>query len=82
MPDPADDRGTFGVAALKAKLAAIRAKQPEVEPEMFTEVVRAVLTTISDDLTAKEAKLLREVEDLGPSLTAEMYQSASDALNC
>jgi chemotaxis protein CheZ len=32
---------------------------------VFTEVVRAVLTTISDELTAKEASLLREVEELG-----------------
>jgi len=77
MPDAIDDYGGFGVEALKAKLASIRTKQPEVEPEMFTEVVRAVLTTISDDLTAKEAKLLREVEELGRTIATAKAEIAT-----
>ncbi|MFL5282790.1 MAG: protein phosphatase CheZ [Rhodopila sp.] len=77
MPDPMEDPGQSGIDALKAKLAAIRAKQPELEPEMFTEVVRAVLTTISDDLTAKEATLLREVEELGRTIAAAKAEIAT-----
>jgi chemotaxis protein CheZ len=57
-----------GIEALKEKLAAIRERQPEVELGMITEVLRAVLTTISDDLTTKEATLLREVEELGRTI--------------
>jgi chemotaxis protein CheZ len=65
MLDAPDDPIPVGIDALKQKLAAIRDQQPQIEPGMITEVVRAVLTTISDDLTAKEATLLREVEELG-----------------
>jgi chemotaxis protein CheZ len=77
MPDPLEDPGASGIEALRARLAAIRAKQPEVEPEMFTEVVRAVLTTISDDLTTKEATLLREVEELGRTIAAAKAEIAT-----
>jgi chemotaxis protein CheZ len=65
MLDVPDDPISVGIEALRRKLAAIRDRQPPIEPEMITEVVRAVLATISDDLTAKEATLLREVEELG-----------------
>lgn len=65
MLDAPDDPHPIGIDALKQKLAAIRNQQPQIEPGMITEVVRAVLTTISDDLTAKESFLLREVEELG-----------------
>jgi chemotaxis protein CheZ len=68
MPDVSDLASRVGIEALKLKLNSIRARQPEVETEMITEVVRAVLTTISDDLTAKEATLLREVEELGRTI--------------
>ena len=65
MLDVPNDPRLVGIDALKQKLAAIRSQQPQIEPGMITEVVRAVLTTISDDLTAKESSLLREVEELG-----------------
>ncbi|WP_158929796.1 protein phosphatase CheZ [Acidisphaera sp. S103] len=65
MLDSPNDPHPIGIDALKQKLAAIRNQQPQIEPGMITEVVRAVLTTISDDLTAKESSLLREVEELG-----------------
>lgn len=68
MHEGSDVGPPVGVEALKLKLASIRARQPEVETGMITEVVRAVLTTISDDLTAKEATLLREVEELGRTI--------------
>ena len=66
-----------GIAALKEKLASIRARQPEFEPGMVTEVIRAVLTTISDDLTAKEATLLREVEELGRTIAIAKSEIAA-----
>ena len=44
---------------------------------MITEVVRAVLTTISDDLTAKEASLLREVEELGRTIASAKSEIAA-----
>ncbi|HEX3573920.1 MAG TPA: protein phosphatase CheZ [Rhodopila sp.] len=66
-----------GIGALKQKLAAIRAEQPEFTPGMITEVVRAVLTTISDDLTAKETSLLREVEELGRTISIAKSEIAA-----
>ncbi len=77
MPDLEDEFSLRGIDALKAKLATIRARQPGIEPEMVTEVVRAVLTTISDDLTAKEASLLREVEELGHTIALAKAEIAT-----
>jgi chemotaxis protein CheZ len=65
MLDKPDEATSMGITALKRKLTEIRAQQPEIEAELITEVVRAVLSTVSYDLTAKESSLLREVEDLG-----------------
>jgi chemotaxis protein CheZ len=70
MLDATEHGASKGVEALKRKLATIRARQPEVEPEMFTEVVCAVLTTLSNELTAKETSLLREVEELGRAIAS------------
>ena len=47
------------------------------EHGMVTEVVRAVLTTISDDLTAKETTLLREVEALGRTIAIAKSEIAA-----
>jgi chemotaxis protein CheZ len=77
MLDPAKAADPRGIDALKSRLSAIRARQPGVEPEMVTEVVRAVLTTISDDLTAKEALLLREVEELGRTIATAKSEIAT-----
>jgi chemotaxis protein CheZ len=66
-----------GIDALKRKLSLIRAQQPEIDPGMVTEVIRAVLTTISDDLTAKEATLLREVEELGRTIAIAKSEIAA-----
>jgi chemotaxis protein CheZ len=66
-----------GIGALKQKLSLIRAQQPEIDPGMVTEVIRAVLTTISDELTAKEATLLREVEELGRTIAIAKSEIAA-----
>lgn len=73
----ASGAGQRGIAALKDRLAVIRADQPEVEPGMITEVVRAVLTTMSDDLTAKEATLLQEVEELARTIATAKSEIAA-----
>jgi chemotaxis protein CheZ len=77
MFDAQDDPNLIGIEALKRKLAAIRGRQPPVAPGMITEVVRAVLTTISDDLTTKEATLLREVEELGRMIAGTKSEIAA-----
>ena len=65
------------VEALRQRLQAIRARQPSLQPDMVAEVVRAVLTTISHDLTAKETSLLREVEELGRTIAAAKVEIAA-----
>lgn len=77
MLNVTESPGLRGIDALKTKLEAIRASQPSVEPGMVTEVVRAVLTTISHDLTVKEASLLREVEELGQTIATAKTEIAA-----
>jgi chemotaxis protein CheZ len=77
MPEPEDDFGPRGIDALKARLATIRERQPEIEHAIVTEVVRAVLTTISHELTAKETNLLREVEELGQTIAQAKAEIAT-----
>ena len=66
-----------GVEALKRRLAAIREQQPVLDHAIVTEVIRAVLTTISDELTTKEATLLREVEELGRTIAIAKSEIAA-----
>jgi len=54
--------------ALARRLATIRARYPTSDPEMVAGVVRAVLTTLRGDLSAKETGLLHEVEELGRTI--------------
>ncbi len=44
---------------------------------MISEVVRAVLTTMSDELTAKEASLLQEVEELARTIASAKTEIAA-----
>jgi chemotaxis protein CheZ len=77
MLEVPEGRPLAGIDALKQKLTLIRAQQPELDPGMVTEVIRAVLTTISDDLSAKEATLLREVEELGRTIAIAKSEIAA-----
>jgi chemotaxis protein CheZ len=77
MLDAMNDPEPRGIEALKQKLAMIRTRQPDVAPEMFTEVVLAVLTTMSNDLTTKETSLLREVEELGRTIAMAKSEIAA-----
>lgn len=66
-----------GIDALKQRLATIRAHQPGIDAGIFTEVVRAVLTTMSHDLTAKESSLLQEVAELGRTISVAKSEIAA-----
>jgi chemotaxis protein CheZ len=66
-----------GAEALKKWLRSIRDRQPDLEPGMISEVVRAVLTTMSDELTAKEASLLQEVEELARTIATAKTEIAA-----
>ncbi len=62
---------------LAERLAAIRARHPRQEPEMVAEVVRAVLATMSGDLSAHETSLLAEVEALGHTIASAKAEIAA-----
>jgi chemotaxis protein CheZ len=64
-------------AALTDRLAAIRARYVASDPDMVADVVRAVLSTMSGDLTAKETSLLTEVESLGRTIAAAKAEIAA-----
>ncbi len=53
---------------LSDRLRVIRDRRPDQDPEVIAEVVRAVLSTMSGDLTAQETTLLHEVEALGQTI--------------
>ena len=57
-------------AALAERLAGIRAHYVARAPDMVADVVRAILASMSGDLTAKETTLLTEVESLGRTIAA------------
>jgi chemotaxis protein CheZ len=63
--------------SLSDRLREIRVRFPESSPEMVAEVVRAVLTSMSGDLTAQETSLLAEVEALGHTIAAAKSEIAA-----
>ena len=69
LDDPGD--------ALAQRLASIRARYPASEPELVADVVRAVLTTMSGDLSAQETSLLAEVEELGKTISSAKAEIAA-----
>jgi chemotaxis protein CheZ len=62
---------------LEQRLAEIRARHPGSQPEMVAEVVRAVLATMSGDLSAHETSLLTEVEALGRTIACAKAEIAA-----
>jgi chemotaxis protein CheZ len=62
---------------LAERLAEIRARYPGSEPEMVADVVRAVLTTMSGDLSAHETSLLAEVQALGQTIVSAKAEIAA-----
>jgi len=69
MVDPSGD-------ALAHRLESIRTRYPRSEPEMVADVVHAVLTTMSGDLSAQETSLLAEVEQLGRTIASAKAEIA------
>jgi chemotaxis protein CheZ len=69
-----DDGGDFTRAnggdggALAERLRSIRERRPDHDPYVIAEVVRAVLSTMTGDLTVQETTLLHEVEELGRTI--------------
>jgi chemotaxis protein CheZ len=64
-------------AALAERLAGIRAHYVASDPDMVADVVRAILASMSGDLTAKETTLLTEVESLGRTIAAAKAEIAA-----
>ncbi|HEY1932300.1 MAG TPA: protein phosphatase CheZ [Acetobacteraceae bacterium] len=63
--------------SLQERLDIIRTRHPASDPDMVADVVRAVLTTMSGDLTARETSLLTEVEELGRTIVAAKAEIAA-----
>jgi chemotaxis protein CheZ len=73
MPEPARQSEFL----LAHRLAEIRANRPKVEPHILSEVIRAVLTTMSEDLTIHDTALLLEVEELGRTIANAKIEIAA-----
>lgn len=67
-----------GVPAWADRLAALRARHRDATtPEAVAEIVSAVLATLHGDLTATEAGLLAEVEQIGRTIAAAKQEIAA-----
>jgi chemotaxis protein CheZ len=62
---------------LAERLEEVRAQYPGSQPEIIAQVVRAVLATMSGDLTAQETSLLAEVEALGRTIACAKAEIAA-----
>ena len=62
---------------LADRLAEIRLRHPDAAPDVVAEVVRAVLSTLSGDLSAQETSLLAEVEALGRTIASAKAEIAA-----
>ena len=63
------------------RLSEIRGHYPASSPDMVADVVRAVLASMSGDLTAQETSLLAEVEALGRTIAAAKAEIAALRVN-
>jgi chemotaxis protein CheZ len=71
-------------AQLPQRLAALRENYPASNPDMVADVVRAILGTMRGDLTAQDASLLAEVEELAHTVAtarAEIAALQADDIN-
>jgi chemotaxis protein CheZ len=62
---------------LTERLATIRSGYPASDPDMVADVVRAILATMSGDLTGREASLLSELESLGRTIASTKAEIAA-----
>jgi chemotaxis protein CheZ len=63
--------------AFKEQFVEVRGRHPAADRDMVAEVVTAVLTTMSGDLSAAETSLLGEVEALGRTIAAAKVEIAA-----
>ena len=66
-----------GEGDLQRRLEEIRARHPAADPPLVAEVVRAVLATMTGDLSAPEIRLLAEVEELGRTIARARAEVAA-----
>ena len=64
-------------SGLEARLARLRARYPQSDPDMVAGVVRAVLSSMRGDLSGAETALLAEVEELGRTISAAKAEIAA-----
>jgi chemotaxis protein CheZ len=62
---------------LSKRLAELRAERPELDAVTIADVVRAVLSTMTGDLTIQEASLLTEVAELGRTIASAKAEIAA-----
>jgi chemotaxis protein CheZ len=62
---------------VREQLAEARERASQIDREMVTEVVTAVLTTMTGDLSAAETSLLGEIEALGRTIAAAKVEIAA-----
>lgn len=72
MPDPQN-----AVSGLASQLQDLRARYPACDVSAVAEVVRAVLATMSGQLTATEVLLLAEVRELGSTVARTRAELAA-----
>jgi chemotaxis protein CheZ len=77
MADMTDQAARPSAEPLAHRLASIRAARPDVGTDTIEEIVRAVLTTMTGDLTATETSLLTEVEELGRTIASAKSEIAA-----
>ena len=73
MPDPALET----VSAIANRLASIRGRFPDAEPNLVVELARAVLGMSDGDPGTGEASLLAEVEDLSRTIASAKAEIAA-----
>ena len=64
-------------APLAVRLAELKACYPADQTELIAEVVQAVLATMQGDLSAPEARLLGEIEDLARTIATAKAEIAA-----
>ena len=62
---------------LAERLAELRMRYPDSRPDIVADVVRAVLSTMTGDLSARETSLLAEVEALGKTIASAKAEIAA-----
>ncbi|MDE2514819.1 MAG: protein phosphatase CheZ [Rhodospirillales bacterium] len=77
MADPYQGPAVIPQAILAERLAAIRQRYPEAEPEAVAEIVRAVVSSMRGDLSAQETSLLSEIEELGRTIASAKAEIAA-----